>query len=231
VALDGPPDALSEAAFSMHMVQHLLLEMVAAPLLLLGGPLTLLLLADPPWLPRRVLARVLRSRAIRFLAHPVTALSLFSLVLVGSHLTRVYNLALEHQGVHEAEHVAYLATALLFWWPAIGVDPAPHRLSYPARLLYLFLVMPVMAYLGIAITSASRVLYPYYATHLPPWGASALADQQVAGWLMWESGAITLIPAMGLILLRWLDDEERTQARRESRRDFAPASSSRTAEP
>jgi putative membrane protein len=223
VAVDGPPDVLSDVSFSAHMVQHLLLQLVAPPLLLLGAPLGLLLRADPPWLRRRILVRLLRSGPVRVLAHPVTAAGLFTVVLVGSHLTPLYNLTLEREWLHELEHVAFLVTALLFWWPAIGIDPAPHRLRYPARLLYMFLDMPVMAYLGLAIASSSRVLYPYYAAHLPPWGASALQDQGVAGTIMWISGTFTMVPAMAVVLYRWLDEDARQQERREARevRDVA----------
>src|SRR5262249_59523701 len=167
------------------------------------------------WLPRRALVRVLRSRPVRVLAHPLIALALFTVILVGSHLTPLYNLALEHEWLHELEHVAFFVTALLFWWPAIGVDPAPHRLSYPARLLYLFLDMPVMAYLGLAIANASYVLYPHYAGQQTPWGASALQDQGVAGTIMWVSGTFTMIPAMAVVFLRWLDDDARKQEKRE----------------
>jgi cytochrome c oxidase assembly factor CtaG len=218
-AVDGPPDALTGVSFSAHMVQHLLLQLVAPPLLLLGAPLSLLLRADPPWLPRRTLVRLLRSRPVYVLAHPVTALGLFTVILVGSHLTPLYNLTLEQEWLHELEHVAFFVTAMLFWWPAIGIDPAPHRLSYPGRLLYLFLDMPVMAYLGLAIANSSRVLYPYYAAHPTPWGATALQDQGVAGTLMWISGTFTMIPAMAVVLFRWLDEDERKQARREARQE------------
>ncbi|HEU5417906.1 MAG TPA: cytochrome c oxidase assembly protein [Streptosporangiaceae bacterium] len=217
VAVDGPPDVLSDVSFSAHMVQHMLLQLVAPPLLLLGGPLSLLLRADPPWLPRRVLSRVLRSRPVRIAAHPVTALGLFTVVLAGSHLSPLFSLTLARPWVHELEHVAFLVTALLLWWPAIGIDPAPRRLGYPARLLYLLLDMPVMAYLGLAIANASRVLYPYYAAHPPPWGASALADQGVAGTIMWISGTFTMVPAMAVLLLRWLDEDARKQARLDAR--------------
>ena len=217
VAVDGPPDALENVSLSVHMVQHLLLQLVAPPLLLLGGPLSLLLRADPPWFRRRVLVRLLRSRPVGVLAQPVIALGLFALVLAGTHLTPLYNLALERDWVHETEHVAFLVTALLFWWPAIGVDPAPHRLRYSARLLYLFLAMPVMAYLGLAIANSSRVMYPYYAAHLPPWGASALQDQGAAGTIMWIAGTFTMVPALAVVLFRWLDEDERQQARLDAR--------------
>lgn len=237
VAVDGPPDVLSDASFSAHMVQHLLLQMVAAPLLLLGGPLSLLLRADPPWLPRQVLTRVLRTRSVRVVTHPVTTLGAFTVVLVGSHLSPLYDLTLEHEWVHQLEHVAFLISALLFWWPAIGVDPAPHQLRHPARLLYVLIGMPVPAYLGLAIANSSRVLYPYYAAHLPPWGATALQDQGASGTLMWIAGTFTTVPLMAILLLRWLDEDERRQVRLEAqrplpgapvedgrRRDDAPAS-------
>ena len=216
VAIDGPPDYFAPSSFTAHMVQHLLIQLVAAPLLLLGGPIGLLLRANPPWLPRRTLGRALRSRAVRVISDPRITFTLFAVIVVGSHLTPLYNLALERDWVHQLEHVAYLLTALLFWWPAIGVDPAPHRPSYPVRMLYLLLIMPVMAFLGIAIADAGRVLYPYYAAHPPPWGASALSDQGLAGTLMWESGMLTVVPALGIILLRWLDTDARDQARRDA---------------
>lgn len=219
VALSGPPDPLSNNSLTAHMVQHLLIQLVAAPLLLLGGPVSLLLRASPRWLPRRTLARVLHSRPVRLISYPPVTFMLFAAVLVGSHLPPVYNAALEREWVHYLEHGAYLVTALLFWWPAIGADPAPRRLTHPVRMLYLLLAMPVMAFLGMAIATADRVLYPYYATHPPPWGMSPLADQHMAGTLMWVAGMLTIVPALGITLLRWLDLDEREQARREAVHD------------
>jgi putative copper resistance protein D len=214
IAADGPPDVLSDSSFSAHMAQHLVIQLVAAPLLLLGAPVTLLLRADPRWLPRRTLVHALRSRPARTASHPLFAFAVFGAFLVGSHLTALYGLALEQAWVHQLEHVAYLITALLFWWPVIGTDPA-RRPSHPVRLLYLFLIMPVMAFLGVAITSSERVLYPYYATHTPPWGATAIQDQHLAGVLMWESGMLAILPALAAVLLGWLSQEDRDQARRD----------------
>jgi len=212
VAVNGPPDVYAESSFSMHMVQHVLLQLVAAPLLLLGGPVSLLLRADLRWLPRRALVRILRSRVVAAVTHPVVAFAAFAVVLVVTHLTPLYELALRHEPVHQVEHLAYLVTALLFWWPAIGVDPAPHRIGHLYRLLYLMVSMPVTAFLGLAIADAGRVLYSSYAQPTP-WGASGLADQQAAGTLMWVAGMFTTVPAVGVVLLRWLDDESRREAR------------------
>lgn len=221
VAVDGPPDAFAERSFSLHMTQHLLLQMVAAPLLVLGAPITVLLRADPPWLPRRQLARLLRSRFLRVVTNPVLTLAAFVVVLVASHLTPVYELALENERVHQLEHIAYLLVALLLWWTAIGPDPAPRRLPAPARLLYLFLAMPPAAFLGVAIANAGTVMYQHYLLHPPPWSWSPLHDQHIAGTLMWEAGMFTIVPAAGYLLLRWLDDENRRQERRE--RHTSPA--------
>ena len=212
VAVDGPPDVFAESSFSVHMVQHVLLQMVAAPLLLFGTPISVLLRADPPWLRRRALVHVLRSRLVAGMTHPLVTLGAFAVVLVVTHLTAVYEVALEHEPVHQVEHMVFLGTALMFWWPAIGADPAPRRIGHPVRLFYLMLSMPVTAFLGLAIANAGNVLYPSYA-HPTPWGASALADQQAAGTLMWVAGMFTTVPAVGVVLMRWLDDESRREGR------------------
>ncbi len=217
VAVDGPPDAFSDSSLAVHMVQHLLLQMVAAPLLVLGAPVTMLLRADPPWFRRRSLGRLLRSRFMRVLTNPIVTLGAFVVVLVGSHLTPLYELALEHERVHQVEHIAYLAVALLLWWTVIGPDPAPRRLSAPARMLYMFLAMPPIALLGVAIAGAGKVLYRHYLLEPPPWGWAPLHDQHLAGTLMWVAGMFTIVPALALLLLRWLDAEAHQRDRREAR--------------
>ncbi len=213
VATCGPPDAFAEVSFTAHMVQHLLLQLVAAPLLVLGMPVTLLLRADTRWLPRRRLGRALRSPAVRLSCRPAVTFAAFAVVLVGSHLPAVYDLTLRNETVHQLEHALYLATACLFWWTAIGLDPAPGRPAHPTRLLYQLLIMPVMAFLGVAIAGANRVLYPYYEDNPPPWGVSAMRDQQTAGTLMWISGMVVIPPLLVLVLLQWLDQEDRDASR------------------
>jgi putative membrane protein len=226
VATCGPPDAFAEVSFTAHMVQHLLLQLVAAPLLVLGMPVTLLLRADTRWLPRRRLGRALRTPAVRVVCLPAVTFAAFAVVLVGSHLPAAYDLTLRNETVHEAEHALYLVTACLFWWTAIGLDPAPARPAHPTRLLYQLLIMPVMTFLGVAIAGADRVLYPYYEDNPPPWGASALRDQQTAGTLMWISGMVIIPPLLVLVLLRWLDQEERDAVRAAVRSSTVPAGSS-----
>ena len=229
VALTGPIDAAVTRSFSAHMVQHLLLTMVAAPLLLIGAPVTLALMAWPGKTRRRLLG-ALHSGPARLPANPLVTWTLFFAVIWGSHLTGLYDAALRNEGVHAVEHLVYLSAALLFWLPIVGADPIPTVLSYPARILYLFLAMPAMAFLGLALTSANHVLYPAYA-HAE--GVAALADQQTAGAIMWGGTMIFVVPALAIVLLGWMSADDREAARIDARlaRTETSDASATTSEP
>jgi cytochrome c oxidase assembly factor CtaG len=214
VALQSPIDAYADTRLSVHMVQHLLLTMVAAPLLVLGAPVTLALRASTPAFRRRWLLPLLRSRPVRLLSAPPLAWAQFALVLWASHFSPLYEAAVRNDGVHALEHLLYVASAVLFWSPVVGIDPSPRRLSHPARLLYLFLAMPQASFLGLAMWGASRVLYPAYQATLGP---AALDDQRLAGTIMGSAGMLVMVPALGLVLLDWLAREEREAARTDAR--------------
>lgn len=214
VALQSPIDAYADTRLSVHMVQHLLLTMVAAPLLVLGAPVTLVLRAVAPAFRRRWVLPLLRSRPVRLLAAPVVSWAQFALVLWVSHFSPLYEAALRSNGVHALEHLLYVASAVLFWSPVAGVDPSPKRLSHPARLLYLFLAMPQASFLGLAMWGSSRVLYPTYQAALGP---AALDDQRLAGTIMGSAGMLVMVPALGLVLLDWLAREEREAVRADAR--------------
>jgi putative membrane protein len=214
IAMTGPLDAAVETSFSAHMVQHLLLTMVAAPLLLVGAPLTLALQAWPGT-PRRTLNAVLHSGPVRLLANPLVAWALFFVVLWGVHLTGIYEAALTNQTLHAAEHVALLTTALLFWMPIVRADPVPARLSHPARILYLFVAMPAMAFLGLVFVGARDVLYPAYAQ--AEGAARALADQGMAGAIMWAGAMVVIVPALAFVMLDWMRWDEREAMRLDPR--------------
>jgi putative copper resistance protein D len=139
-ALQGPLDAHAATSFFPHMIQHLLLTMVAAPLLVLGAPISLALLASNPRTRKRLVS-ALRSRPVHVLGNPILGWTLFVVVLYATHFSGIYELALRNAGVHALEHLAYLATAVLFWIPVVGVDPSRSGLSHPARVLYLFLAI------------------------------------------------------------------------------------------
>jgi putative membrane protein len=213
LSLLSPIDTYAEQLLSVHMVQHLLITMVAAPLLLLGGPVTLILRSATPLGRRRFLRPALRSGVARTLGNPVVAWTGFAVIMWGTHFTGLYELALERQSVHALEHLVYLAAALLFWWPVLGVDPSPSRLPHAARILYLFAAMPVTAFLGLAIYGSDRVLYPHYLVASARLGVSALNDQHLAGAIMWVSAMVVMLPALGKVLFDWLDREDREGAR------------------
>jgi cytochrome c oxidase assembly factor CtaG len=221
LALQSPIHAYSHRLFSVHMVQHLLLMMVAAPLLVVGTPIVLGLRACSPSIRKRFLLPVVRSRAAAVLSNPVVSWSTFTVVLWASHFTNLYEDALGSEAIHGLEHVLYLTGAVLFWRPVIGLEPGPSRLSHPGRILYLFLAMPQMAFLGLAIYSSDTVLYPHYLISAAGLGTTALADQHLAGVLMWSTSMVLLLPALGYVLLGWMRQDARDAARIDERLERA----------
>jgi putative copper resistance protein D len=194
--------------FTFHMIQHLLMTMVAAPLLLLGAPVTLLLRAASSEARTRWILPVLHSRVVAAVGHPIVAWTQFAVVMWASHFTSLFDAALEDPLIHLLEHALYLGSAMLFWWPVVGVDPAPRRLSHPMRIGYLLVGMPFSSFLGLAIFSASEVLYEHYATLARDWGQPPLVDQQWAGGIMWAGGDMVFFVAMVLAVAVWLRAEE-----------------------
>jgi cytochrome c oxidase assembly factor CtaG len=174
VALDGA----AHRRLSAHMVQHLVLVFVAAPLLVLGSPVALGLRAAGA--PAR---RVLRLPG---LAHPVVGWVALCAVMALTHVTGLYQAALEHPLVHAGEHVAYVVAAVLFWRPVLGADPVPHKPGAVGRLLYLMLAAGPLAVVGVAMQGSSHAWYAAYAA------PGALADQHRAGSIMWVGGGLVL---------------------------------------
>jgi putative membrane protein len=222
-ALQSGLEAWDAQLLSIHMAQHLLLVMVAAPLLIAGAPVTLALRA----LPRdgaRTLARALRSRPVRLLTHPLAAWTLFAAITLLTHLTAFYALALRTPAVHALEHLLYLGSALLFWLPALGSEPLAHRLGALGRVAYVVAAMPAMAVVGIALVDAGSVRYTAYVAPARALGVAPLADQRAAGMLMWAGSAV--VAAVVTVLAAWsaLLHEERRQLARERRAQPAPAS-------
>lgn len=219
VALASPIATFDTTLFTAHMIQHLLLTLVAAPLLALGAPITLLLRVSAPDTRRRLILPVLHSRLLRVLSFPVVTWVVFAGVMWASHFSPLFDAALESEVAHLSEHALFLGTALLFWWPVVGADPSPWRLPHPARIAYLFLGMPQSSFLGLAIFSAPDVLYPHYASLVRAWGPTPLADQQLAGGIMWVGGDLAFLIAMILAVAVWLRAEEAEGRRSDARLD------------
>ena len=201
--------------FSIHMVQHLMLTLVAPPLLALGAPITQLLRASSTKTRRRWILPFLHSRVISVLSHPVLAWILFAGVMWGTHFSPIFNASLEDPITHDLEHLAYLTAGLLFWWPVVGIDPSPHRMGYPARIGFVFLQMPQNSFLAMTVLFAASPLYPHYATLGSPYGIDALNDQRLAGAIMWILGDVIFMLETMAILAGWMRSDTRRNPRAE----------------
>lgn len=168
--------------------------LVAAPLILLSAPVTRLLRASKGTTRRR-LAAVLNARVFHALTHPVFTWILFALVMWVTHFSPIYQLAVTNELVHLAEHAAYLTAALLFWAPVIGLDPSRHRLSWPVRIAYLLLALPLQSFLGLALYSSEAPLYAAYPS---------LDDQRLGALIMWLGGDLVFVVAVALAIGGWM---------------------------
>jgi putative membrane protein len=207
-ALGPPLDPLAAWFLSFHMLQHLLLVLIAAPLLLLGTPVRLARQSGVravEWIG----GRLAHSRWVRAVTWPPAAWALYAATLVGSHFSPLYEAALEQPTVHVMEHALYLAAALVFWYPVVGLDPSPWRMGYGLRLLYLAAALPVHPMVGLAIYSARGPLYPHYAIAAAVRGTSVLADQQNGGVIMWLGGGFPMVIALLLVAAAWAAEERR----------------------
>lgn len=218
VALAPVTDRYSDRLLSVHMVQHLLLSVVAPPLLLLGGPIQFALRTAPPR-ARRALAQALHSRAAHLLTRPVVGLALFAAVMLGTHLTGLFELALREDVVHAAEHGAYLLAGLALFAPLLApasgpVAKAPGGL---ARFLWLMAAMVPMTAVGALLSSDTHVRYGSYVAPARALGRSALADQRLAGAIMWVGGGLAMAALAIAVAMAAMLAEERRQRVREAR--------------
>ncbi|HYC81604.1 MAG TPA: cytochrome c oxidase assembly protein [Solirubrobacterales bacterium] len=212
VAISPPLDAAADRELAMHMLQHALLLAVAAPLLALGEPVRVALAMLPPRGARR-LARALRSGPARLLLGPLGALALFAALLFVTHVPAVYDACLENEILHGLEHFAYLGVGVLLWTAIVGADPTARPLSLvTVSGLIVAAMVPMMA-IGVALATASHVVYSAYLAHASQ--SAVLAEQETAATAMWAGD---LPFALALVLAGWaaLQREERAQRRRES---------------
>jgi cytochrome c oxidase assembly factor CtaG len=194
VALLAPLDG----SLSGHMAQHLLLAIVAPLLLAAGAPIRLALKASR----RRAWIRLLHRLPLR----PAVGWAAFTGVMLVTHFTGLYELAVRHATVHVAEHLAYLIAGLLFWMPLLAADPLPHPPGPAARLAWLLAAMPPMGLVGAKLLRAT-IAYPSYPD---------LADQRTAAGVMWGAGSLLMAAALVAIVFSALLREEARQRRREA---------------
>jgi cytochrome c oxidase assembly factor CtaG len=186
----------ADTRLSAHMLEHMVLWVVVAPLLVAGAPVRLALYSLPRN-GRRRLARCLHSPAVAALTSPLGSVSLFSAVLLITHLPAVYGAALSNDYLHATEHWLYLIAAAVVWAPIIGVDPLPHRPGPRARVACMLACMVPMIVIAVWLGGASHPIYGRYVQAL---GTSALDDQHVAAIIMVAGG----LPAFAVPALRKL---------------------------
>ena len=219
VALLSPLDHLAQERFLFHMLQHLLLVLVGAPLVLLGAPMAPVLRGIPRLVRRDLVAPLLRSPLVRrplwFLSSPIVAWMLYVATLLAWHVPAAYDTALRSEIVHDLEHISFFLTALLWWWNVITPIPLRPNLSYLGRVPYVFLATVPNFVLGAFLTFSTTAWYAAYQREDLPFALTTMEDQQIGGVLMWIPGSLVLLATLLLILVQVAVSEQRQQEERE----------------
>ncbi|WP_179471117.1 cytochrome c oxidase assembly protein [Mycolicibacterium vinylchloridicum] len=218
--------AYGSAMFSVHMGEHMTLNMFIPVFLVLGAPITLALRALPtagagnPPGPREWLLWLVHSRVSRFLSHPATAFVLFVGSLYAVYFTPLFDTLVRYHWGHEFMSLHFMITGYLFFWGIIGIDPGPKRLPFIGRLGMLFAVMPFHAFFGIATMTMTSVLGGtfYRSLHLP-WLASLNDDQHLGGAIAWGSSELPIIVVVVALVVQWSRQDRRAAVRSDRHSD------------
>ena len=214
--IESPLDALAEHHFTIHMIQHELLMMFVAPLILLGAPTTPVLRGLPRALRRRLVRPLASSaavyRAYRFVTHPLVALVVFTAILWGWHLAPGwYDAALEHDALHQLQHLSFTFGAVLLWWNVLDPKPLRSRMGYVTRMGFLVVASTPKSFLGALIVFAEHPLYDFYAEIEPILALTPIEDQGLGGTLMWVPSQMMFLIAIGLVFAVWAHKSEQRQ--------------------
>jgi putative membrane protein len=186
--------------FSVHMTQHLLITMIAPPLLLLG---------TPAWLFRPVLTRRWILPVARVITLPILGIIIFNATTLVTHLPPFVNYVLVNHPVHFLAHVLIFFTAIIMWWPVFSPMPELPRLSFGGQMVYLFVQSLVPSIIASFMTYGSTVLYTFYAQAPRRWGMTPIGDQVMAGLIMKLTGATLIFGLMTIVFFRWYNQEQR----------------------
>jgi len=216
VALVSPLDRMGEELFAAHMTQHMLLAIVAPPLLMLGAPELALLWLLPASARRRLARAVNRTTLLRraWLAAtaPAVAWLVHAVAIWSWHLPRLYTLALRSDAAHAAEHLSFVGTGALVWW-AIVHPRGQRRTAYAVGILTLFATATQTGILGALLTLTHRVWIPAQSAGAAAWGLTPIEDQQLAGLIMWVPGGLLYVVAMAALFLAWIESPSHARKR------------------
>jgi cytochrome c oxidase assembly factor CtaG len=213
LAIGSPMDGFADALLSAHMVEHLLLMSFVPPLLLLGDPQVPLLRGLPRIFTVHLLGPLFRLKALRtlgrFLTRPLVAWLAMNVIFLAWHVPSAYDFALGHEHWHDFEHICFLGTSILFWWPLIR--PWPTSARYPGWIMIPYLVGAdiVNTALSAFLAFCDRPVYTHYLTQPNPFHITPMADQVIGAVIMWVVGSLVfLIPAV-IITVRLLQQDSK----------------------
>lgn len=212
VSTQGPLAALDTVLLSTHMVQHMLLSMIAPVFLALGAPITLALRAFP--LPlRNLLLAFLHSRYAKVITFPAIAGLIYVMNPWILYFTGLYEVTLTNEFWHNVNHVHFIVVGSVWVWSLIGIDPMP-RMGYPLRLITTFITLPFHAFLGVTMMSSENLIAEgYYESIVRNWGPSIAEDQQLAGGLLWMAGDLVGLLFFIVLLVQWSRSSAREAVR------------------
>ena len=225
--------AYDDTLLSVHMVQHMVLAMVVPLAMALGAPITLAL-RTLPRRPRRWLLVVLHSRVAKVLTFPPLTFTLFVLTPWALYFSGWYTASLHSDYLHELTHFHMVLIGCLFFWPLVGIDPIPGRISYPARMLLVVLTLPFHAFMGVTIMAQKRLMGGswYRDLHEGPMGAwlpPPHVDQQLAGGILWSAGDAVGLLFVAVLFVQWVRSSMREAEREDRRLDLLEARDARAA--
>ena len=223
----GGVAAYDDVLLSDHMIQHMVLAMLAPICLALGAPVTLALRTLPPK-PRHWLVAALHSKIAKVLSFPLVSFGLYVATPFALYFSGIYRFSLEHEWFHDLTHVHFILIGCLFFWPLIGLDPLPGRWPYPARALLMILSTPFHAVLGLTIMESSTLIAGNYYPGLHLGWADPVSDQRVAGGILWAGGEIVTVVMLGALVAQWMRSADKEAIRIDRRLDREDAARSRT---
>lgn len=218
-------DGYGMELFSVHMVQHMVLSMLAPVFLVLAAPITLVLRVLPArregFNARALLLTILHSGVARFITHPVVTMTLFLMSLYGLYFTPIFDYLMGTWWGHNAMLLHFLGIGMLYFWGVMGVDPSPRqaprgirRMSPEVlRIFELFVTVPFHAFFGVVIMTSVTLVVGFYAAPMPGWGISPLGDQRVGGGIAWAFTEIPTLIVLSVLFYQWQKSESRNEAR------------------
>ncbi|MBM32188.1 MAG: hypothetical protein CL764_04925 [Chloroflexi bacterium] len=211
--LEGPIDYFAEQMFFIHMIQHLTIMVIIAPVLLFSNPMPMFIWGTPNFL-RKIISKPfsgnsLLKRTITKITKPKYSLSIYIIVLYFWHIPFFYNAALQNNGVHYINHLLFFFASIIYWWPIIGPSPVKSPLSVIKKIIYVLIAVTPSAALAAFITFSPTPLYDYSSTPLHWNVASHVEDQRWGGIIMWLPGNFLFLGFLIGLFFLWAKEEEK----------------------